>query len=88
VIYASTLSIIGIILSLILIIPAMDINSVSFAGPRDNTGDINPVFETQAEKEINNIVPPDQIVSGGHLWMESHLLMILNLFQFRKPTTV
>jgi Protein of unknown function (DUF3179) len=65
VIYASSLSIIGIILSLILIIPAMDVNSVSFAGPRDNTGDINPVFETQAEREINYIVPPDQIVSGG-----------------------
>jgi Protein of unknown function (DUF3179) len=65
VIYASTLSIIGIILSLILIIPAMDVNSVSFAGPRDNTGDINPVFETQAEREINYIVPPDQIISGG-----------------------
>jgi Protein of unknown function (DUF3179) len=65
VIYASSLSIIGIILSLILIIPAMDVNSVSFAGPRDNTGDINPVFETQAEREINYIVPPDQIISGG-----------------------
>jgi hypothetical protein len=65
VIYASTLTIIGIILSLILIFPAMNVNSISVAYPIINTDNVNPVSLSQAVKEKNNIVPPDQIVSGG-----------------------
>jgi hypothetical protein len=66
VIYAAALSIIGIILSLILIIPATNINSVSITNPIANTGNVNPVSISQTEKEEeNNIVPLDQIVSGG-----------------------
>jgi hypothetical protein len=65
VIYASALSIVGIILSLILIIPAMNVNSVSVANPIANIGNINPVPISQTERENNNIVPLDQIVSGG-----------------------
>ena len=85
VIYAAALSIIGTILSLILIISATNVNSVSIANPIANTGNINPVSISQTEKEEeNNIVPLDQIVSGGPLLMEFHLLTILNLFQFRK----
>ncbi|HZA64449.1 MAG TPA: DUF3179 domain-containing (seleno)protein, partial [Nitrososphaeraceae archaeon] len=66
VIYTAALSIIGIILSLILIIPAMNINSVSITNPIANTDNVNPVSISQIEKEEeNNIVPLDQIVSGG-----------------------
>jgi hypothetical protein len=65
VIYASTLSIIGIILFLILIIPAMNVNSASVANPVANIGNANPVSISQTERENNNIVPLDQIVSGG-----------------------
>jgi hypothetical protein len=66
VIYTAALSIIGIILSLILIIPAMNVNSLSITNPIANTGNVNPVSISQIEKEEeNNIVPLDQIVSGG-----------------------
>jgi hypothetical protein len=64
-IYTSALSIIGITLSLILIGPAMNVNSVSVANPTINTDNVNPVSLSQTEKEKNNIVPLDQIVSGG-----------------------
>lgn len=66
VIYAAALSITGIILSLILIISAMNVNSVSIANPTAITGNVNPSSISQTEKEEeNNIVPLDQIVSGG-----------------------
>jgi Protein of unknown function (DUF3179) len=66
VIYTAALSIIGIILSLILIIPAMNVNSVSITNPIANTGNVNPDSISQIEKEEeNNIVPLDQILSGG-----------------------
>lgn len=66
VIYAAALSIIGITLFLIVVIPAMNSNSVSIANPIVNTDNVNPVSISQAEKEgENNIVPLDQIVSGG-----------------------
>jgi hypothetical protein len=66
VISVAALSIIGIILSLILIIPGINVNSVSIANSIANTDNINPVSISQTEKEKeNNIVPLDQIVSGG-----------------------
>jgi Protein of unknown function (DUF3179) len=66
VIYTAALSIIGITSSLILIIPAMNVNSVSITNPIANTDNVNPVSISQIEKEEeNNIVPLDQIVSGG-----------------------
>jgi hypothetical protein len=66
VIYTAALSIIGITLSLILVFPAMNVNSVSITNPIPNTGNFNPVSISQTEKEgKNNIVPLDQIVSGG-----------------------
>jgi hypothetical protein len=66
VIYAAALSIIGTILSLILIISATNVNAVSIANPIANTGNVNPVSISQTEKEEeNNIIPLDQIVSGG-----------------------
>lgn len=66
VIYTAAFSIIGITLSLILVIPAMNVNSVSVTNPIANTGNVNPVSISQTEKEgENNIVPLDQIVSGG-----------------------
>jgi hypothetical protein len=66
VIYTAALSIIGITLSLILVFPAMNVNSVSITNPIPNTGNFNPVSISQTEKEgNNNIVPLDQIVSGG-----------------------
>jgi hypothetical protein len=64
VVSVAALSIIGIILSLILIISAMNINSVSVANSITNTGSINKT-STAEKKEENNIVPLDQIVSGG-----------------------
>jgi hypothetical protein len=65
VIYASALSIIGITFSLILIVHAMNVNSTSVANPTINTDNVNPVSLSQLVKEKNNIVPLDQIVSGG-----------------------
>ena len=66
VIYAAALSIIGTILSLILIISATNVNAVSIANPIANTGNVNPVSISQTEKEEeNNIISLDQIVSGG-----------------------
>ena len=66
VIYTAALSIIGITSSLILIIPAMNVNSVSITNPIANTDNVNSVSISQIEKEQeNNIVPLDQIVSGG-----------------------
>lgn len=64
VISVAALSIIGI-LSLILIVPAMNVNSVSIANPIANTDNINLVSISETDKEENNIVPLDQIVSGG-----------------------
>lgn len=66
VIYTAALSIIGITISLILVFPAMNVNSVSVTNPIANTGNVNPVSISQTENEgENNIVPLDQIVSGG-----------------------
>lgn len=66
VIYTAAFSIIGITLYLILVIPAMNVSSVSIANPIVNPGNVNPVSISQTEKEgENNIVPLDQIVSGG-----------------------
>ena len=66
VIYTSALSIIGITLSLILVFPAMNVNSVSITNPIANTDNFNPVSISRTEKEGgNSIVPLDQIVSGG-----------------------
>jgi hypothetical protein len=66
VIFVAALSIIGTILALILIIPATNINSISIANPIANTDNVNPVSISQTQKkEENNIVPLDQIVSGG-----------------------
>ncbi|HZB16681.1 MAG TPA: DUF3179 domain-containing protein [Nitrososphaeraceae archaeon] len=65
-IYTSALSIIGITLSLILVFPAMNVNSVSITNPIANTDNFNPVSISRTEKEGgNSIVPLDQIVSGG-----------------------
>ena len=66
VIYTAALSIIGITLSLILVFPAMNVNSVSITNPIANTDNFNPVSISRTEKEGgNSIVPLDQIVSGG-----------------------
>ena len=66
VIYTAALSIIGITLSLILVFPAMNVNSVSITNPIANTDNFNPVSISRTEKEgENSIVPLDQIVSGG-----------------------
>lgn len=59
-----SLSIFGI-LSLILIIPAINVNSVSIVIPVANTDNINTASISKIEKEENSIVPLDQIVSGG-----------------------
>ena len=64
VISIATLSISGI-LSLILIIPTINVNSVSVTNPVANSGNINSASVPQFEKEENSIVPLDQIVSGG-----------------------
>jgi hypothetical protein len=63
-IFISTLAIIGI-LSLILIITAMNANSMSIANAITNTGSINKASTAEEKEEKNNIVPLDQIVSGG-----------------------
>lgn len=60
----AALSIIGI-LSLFVLIPEMDINSVSTANPIINTGSINSVYPPAGKEEERSIVPPEQIVSGG-----------------------
>ena len=65
VIYVSILSIIGITLSLIFNFPTMNMNSVSVANPTIDTDNVNPISVSQTVKEKNNIVPLDQIVSGG-----------------------
>jgi hypothetical protein len=59
----ATLSIIGI--SLVVLIPGMDINSVSIANSTTNTESINPVYTLVGEEENRNIVPPELIVNGG-----------------------
>jgi Protein of unknown function (DUF3179) len=64
-IFISTLAVIGI-LSLILIITAMNANSMSIANSITNTGSINKASTAEVEEEQkNNIIPLDQIVSGG-----------------------
>jgi hypothetical protein len=66
VIYAAALSIIGIILSLIIIIPSININSLSIANPIASTSNVSLASISQTEKEKEkNIIPLDQIVSGG-----------------------
>ena len=65
VISIAALSIIGV-LSLILIISAMNVNSMSVANSITNTGSINKASTAEGEEEKkNNIIPLDQIVSGG-----------------------
>ena len=65
VISIAALSVIGVII-VVLIIPAMSINSGSIANSITNTGSINPTSIAKADEEKkNNIVPLDQIVSGG-----------------------
>jgi uncharacterized protein DUF3179 len=59
----ATLSIIGI--SLVVLIPGMDINSVSIANSTTNTESINPAYTLVGEDENRNIVPPELIVNGG-----------------------
>jgi hypothetical protein len=59
----ATLSIIGI--SLVVLIPGMDINSVSIANSTTNTESVNPVYTLVGEEENRNIVPPELIVNGG-----------------------
>ncbi|MCC2647411.1 MAG: hypothetical protein K0S67_107 [Nitrososphaeraceae archaeon] len=59
----ATLSIIGI--SLVVLIPGMDINSVSISNSTTNTESINPVYTLVGEEENRNIVPPELIVNGG-----------------------
>jgi hypothetical protein len=59
----ATLSIIGI--SLVVLIPGMDINSVSIANSTTNTESFNPLYTLVDEEENRNIVPPEQIVNGG-----------------------
>jgi hypothetical protein len=61
----STLAVIGI-LSLILIITAMNANSMSIANSITNNGSINKASTAGVEEEQkNNIITLDQIVSGG-----------------------
>jgi hypothetical protein len=62
-ILVAALSIIGI-LSLVVLIPEMDINSVPTANSITNTGGINSAYPVGKEEE-RSIVPPEQIVSGG-----------------------
>ena len=65
VISIAALSVIGVII-VVLIIPAMSINSGSIANSITNTGSINPTSIAKADEEKkNNIVPLDRIVSGG-----------------------
>lgn len=64
VILVGALFIIGIF-SLILIIPTMNVNSVPIANSITNTGGINSASTPVGEKEENNIVPLNQILSGG-----------------------
>jgi hypothetical protein len=65
VISIAALSVIGVII-VVLIIPAVSINSGSIANSITNTGSINPTSIAKADEEKkNNIVPLDQIVSGG-----------------------
>ena len=65
VISIAALSVIGVII-VVLIIPAVSINSGSIANSIANTGSINPTSIAKADEEKkNNIVPLDQIVSGG-----------------------
>ena len=59
----ATLSIIGF--SLVVLIPGMDINSVSIANSTTSTESINPVYTLVGEEENRNIVPPELIVNGG-----------------------
>jgi hypothetical protein len=59
----ATLSIIGI--SLVVLIPGMDINSVSISNSTTNTESINPVYTLVGEEENRNIVSPELIVNGG-----------------------
>jgi hypothetical protein len=59
----ATLFIIG--LSLVVLIPGMDINSVSIANSTTNTESFNPLYTLVDEEENRNIVPPEQIVNGG-----------------------
>jgi hypothetical protein len=65
VISIAALSVIGVII-VVLIIPAVSINSGSIANSITNTGSINPTSIAKADEEKkNNIVPLDRIVSGG-----------------------
>jgi hypothetical protein len=65
VISIAALSVIGVIIG-VLIIPAVSINSGSIANSITNTSSINPTSIAKAnEEKKNNIVPLDQIVSGG-----------------------
>ena len=59
----ATLSIIGI--SLVVLIPGMDINSVSISNSTTITESIHPVYTLVGEEENRNIVPPELIVNGG-----------------------
>jgi hypothetical protein len=54
-----------VIFSLILLVPTMNVNSVSIANSITNTNSNNSAFTPVGEQEKNNIVPLDQIVSGG-----------------------
>ncbi|HEY3525455.1 MAG TPA: DUF3179 domain-containing (seleno)protein, partial [Nitrososphaeraceae archaeon] len=58
-----TLSIIGI--SLVVLIPGMDINSVSISNSTTITESIHPVYTLVGEEENRNIVLPELIVNGG-----------------------
>ena len=65
VISIAALSVIGVVI-VILIIPKVSINSGSITNSITNTGSINPTSIAKADEEKkNNIVPLDQIVSGG-----------------------
>jgi hypothetical protein len=64
-IFISTLAVIGI-LSLILIISVVNANSISIANSITNAGSISKASTAEVkEEEKNNIIPLDQIVSGG-----------------------
>jgi hypothetical protein len=64
VIFTAALSIIGILV-VVLIIPTMNVKSVSIANSITNTGSINSVSTSEGKEEESSIVPLDQIVSGG-----------------------
>jgi hypothetical protein len=65
VISIAALSVIGVII-VVLIIPAVSINSGSIANSITNTDSINPTSIAEADEDKKNkIVPLDQIVSGG-----------------------